>query len=283
VAELDDPFTAMGGGVRLADGGWVPKDHPLAQQAGAQPAAAAPTNTNTGTAGASGGNPAGNPSLQQQAAGAQTVSNAPGAAPTAQTANQGTQDVVRNSWLQQATQPTTVDTNDPNFRQQADTFAAAQERSRRNAVADQAESFSTAGMGGSGAQSTEARMATERAGQATGAFESQLIAKELQNKRDEIKNALSSMGDMISNDQKNALTMKLAELDAALKREGIDATSGLGYAELGLKDRLGTAANNNDLMRMMLQNQQFGQGQALNWSQFDWDTNPMNPQNYGGF
>lgn len=271
----NDPFAAQGGGVRLANGDFVPKDHPLAQQAGAQPAGAAPTNTNNAPGAAATGAP-----LAQQAAGAQTVSSTPGAAPTAQTANQGTQDVVRNSWLQQATQPTAVDTNDPNFRQQADTFAAAQERSRRNAVADQAESFSTAGMGGSGAQSTADRMAMERAGQATGAFESQLIAKELQNKRNEIQQALSSLGSMISSDQKNMLTKQLADLDAALKREGISSNSGLGYAELGLKDKLGTGALNADLMRALLANQQHGNGLSLGFSQLEWESSPMNPKNW---
>lgn len=42
-----DPFAAIGGGVQLASGAWVPKDHPLAQQqAAVQSTAAQPANRN---------------------------------------------------------------------------------------------------------------------------------------------------------------------------------------------------------------------------------------------
>src|SRR5690606_6471204 len=45
-ADPNDPFAAMGGGVKLANGGWVPKDNPAAQAQLAQqpqtPAAPAP-------------------------------------------------------------------------------------------------------------------------------------------------------------------------------------------------------------------------------------------------
>ncbi len=37
--DADDPFKSIGGGKKLANGSWVPKDHPLAQQESAQPQA----------------------------------------------------------------------------------------------------------------------------------------------------------------------------------------------------------------------------------------------------
>jgi hypothetical protein len=46
-----------------------------------------------------------------------------------------------------------------------------------------------------------------------------------------------------------------------------------------VKDKLGSQSNNTDLIRSLLQNQQYNNGQALDWSQFDWDTSPMNPKN----
>lgn len=169
----------------------------------------------------------------------QTTTATPGATPSPYTTNQGTQDVVRNSYLQRATQGTTIDQNDPNFRQQADTYAAAQERARRDQVADQAEAFSAAGLGGSGAQSTQARLTNERAAQATGQFEAELVGRELQNRRDEIREALSSLSGFITNDQRNALQRELAELDAQLRRAGIASSERLGMAGLAIdRDRL---------------------------------------------
>jgi hypothetical protein len=271
MANSNDPFAAIGGGVQLPDGGWVPKDHPLAKThlasnpvtaaAPATPGAAAPTTV----AGA--------------ATAASTYSSTPGAAPNPYTANQGTQDVVRNSYLERATQGTTIDRNDPNFRQQVDPYAAAQERARRGYISEAAERLSARGKAGSGELDLERRIASERAGQATGLFESQLVARELQNRRDEIKDALTNLKGLISADQAGALQRELAELEAALKREGLAQSGSLGSADLSLRDKLGTGALNVDLLRALLQNDQFNKGQSLNWSIFDWDTNPLNPRN----
>lgn len=225
---ITDPFAAQGGGVQTPSGGWLPKSHPDAQKyLTQQPAAGgAPTGTAQTT-------------IPGQATAASTYSATPGAAPLANTSNQGAQDVVRNSYLARATQGTTIDTNDPNFRQQADTFAAAQERARRNQVADQAEAFSAAGLGGSGAQSTQARLTNERAAQATGQFEAELVGRELQNRRDEIREALAASAGLITNDQRNALQRELAELDAQLRRAGIASSERLGMAGLAIdRDRL---------------------------------------------
>lgn len=260
--------------------GWVDENHPLygtKGYAGYKEPTTAPVDQNfAAPAGAGAGG-----SVPQQAQNASTYSQTPGGAPTGPTSNQGTQDVVRNSWLQQATQGTEVDRNDPNFRQQVDPFAAAQERTRRTSENEAAERLSAQGLGSSGQMDNERRLAAEHAGQATGAFESQLVGRELENRRNEIKTALTSMQGMISDDQKMALQKQLADLDAAIKREGIQANVNTSAAELGVKDRLGTGALNVDIMRALLQNQQFGDSQALDWSKFDWSTNPMNPNNWG--
>lgn len=222
-----DPFAAQGGGVQTPNGGWLPKSHPDAQKYLVPTAGGAGTSTATTVPG--------------QSMAAQTYSATPGATPSPYTTNQGAQDVVRNSYLARATQGTTIDQNDPNFRQQADTFAAAQERARRDQVADQAEAFSAAGsgMGGSGAQDVRARLTNERAAQATGQFEAELVSRELQNRRDEIREALAGLSGIISSDQRNALQRELAELDAQLRRAGIASSERLGFAGLAIdRDRL---------------------------------------------
>lgn len=177
--------------------------------------------------------------LQNQAANAQTYSISPDAAPAPFTANQGTQDVVRNTYLARATQGTQIDRNDPNFRQQVEPFEAAQERGRRTYLNEQAERLGAQGLGNSGAMQQEARMASERAAQNVGQFESQLVGRELENRRNEIKEALSGLGGMLTADQTRGLQRELADLDAAIKRE------------------LGTGALNIDLLRALLQNDQF--------------------------
>jgi len=188
-------------------------------------------------------NPDGTPkkTVATQSAAAQTYTATPGAAPTAPMTNAGTQDVVRNSYLDQATQGTSVDQNDPNFRQQADTYAATQERARRNQIADDAEAFSAAGsgMGGSGAQDVRERMVNEGAAQNTASFEAELVGRELQNLRDEKAQALAALMGMGENDQTRALQRELAELDAQIRRAGIASSERLGMAGIGVdRDRL---------------------------------------------
>lgn len=243
MAELD-PFEAMGGGVKV-NGAWVPKNHPLAQQAGPQ---GQQLNAVHGAAN----------TVPRQAGNAQTYSQTPGAAPGPFTGNQGAQDVVRNSYLQQATQGTQINRNDPVIRQQTDAFSAGQDRSRRQYESEAAERLSAQGMGNSGAMLQERRLGAERAGQASGAFEAQLVARELENRRGEIKDALTNLRGVISNDQAMALQRELAELDAQLKREGLSQSGSLGGRELDIRDKLGMGALNVDMIRAMLQNQQFG-------------------------
>lgn len=192
---------------------------------------------------------------QQQGLNSQTYSPTPEAAPTQNTTNQGTQDVVRNSYLQQAEQGTAVDTNDPNFRQQADAYAAAQERARRTAVSQTAEQY--AGSGATGAQTAEERLINEQSGQNQAGFEAQLVGHELQNRRSEIQNALTQLGGMISGDQARALQKQLADIDAQLKQAGLDQSSALGQRELDIRQQLGLGGLNVDLMRLLTQNQQY--------------------------
>ena len=246
---------------RATGGGLVPID-PSAANASANPylppATMAP-NAPTGTP------------IDQQNQNAQTYSQTPGNVPLNNTTNQGVQDTVRNSYLQSIQKGTNVDVNDPTFRMQSDAYAAAQERARRNAVDDQLEQSFAQGTRGSGADTAAARLINERAATNVGQFEAQLMGRELESRRDEIKNALSSLGGLINADQSMALQRELAALDAALKRESLAQTGALGTSDLSLRDKLGTGALNVDLIRALLQNQQFGSefGLALGNSEFN--------------
>lgn len=210
------------------------------------------------------GQPAPAQTIPGQAQAASTYSGTPGAAPLPNTTNQGTQDVVRNTYLQRATQGTSVNTNSPEFRAQADPYAAAVERSRRQGLSEAAERASTQGLGNSGALEAERRLLTERAGQNVGQFESQLVARELQNRRDEINQSLESLRGILSADQVAQLQREGMQLDAQMKQLGIQTGAQTAGAELGLKEKLGMGGLNIDLMRLLQQGQQFGDQLGFN-------------------
>ena len=251
--------------------GWVPQGHPLygtPGYVGSTPGGgAAPGAPGTGVGGtgytppnSAPGTPGTDP-INTQAKNAQTYSNTPGAAPTDNTTNQGSQDTYRNMLLQRATQGTAIDANDPAIRAQSDAFRAQQSRAARELMTQQAESGGPLGQAFAQGQQ---RATAERAGQAAGAFEAQLIGNELQQRRQEIQTALSELGGAISNDQKMKLQRDLAALDAELKRLGISTSASTAAAELALKEKLGLGGLNVDLMRALLQNQQFGNELGFN-------------------
>lgn len=165
--------------------------------------------------------------------------------------------VATDSYMKMAQQGTTIDRNDPNVKQQTDPYAAAVTRAQRDYETNAAERLSTQGLGNSGAMENERRMGAERAGQAIGSFESQVVGNELKNRRAEIQQALSALAGMADTDKKLALQKELAQLDAQMKQLGITTGADTAAKELALKDKLGVMGINADVYRSLLQNQQF--------------------------
>lgn len=153
---------------------------------------------------------------------------------------------------QRANQGTFIDQNDPNFRQQADTFAAAGERSRRNAIADNAEAMSAQMLGGSGAQAVANRSINEGAQQAQSTFEAELVAKELQQRRDEIQQALNIAANMGNAEEQRALTRELGLIDAQLRAAGIQSNERIANNNLGYNYTALEAGQNSDALRALL-------------------------------
>lgn len=125
---------------------------------------------------------------------------------------------------------------DPIIRGQVDAFGAQTERARRNYLSDVAEQRGPyANIQG------ERRMSAEKAGQAVGGFQAQLLGRELTARRDEIAQALAQMGGMLSGDQTRALQGELAAIDSQLRRDlgfaGIAAQRDLGFAGLDVSRR----------------------------------------------
>lgn len=227
-----DPFAEIGGGVQTPDGSWLPRNHPAAAQylqaqPVAQPTASA---TTPGAPGASG------PDLSNQA-----ISNQ-----------------VRTSYLDMARQSKTPDANDPAIRAQADAFSANVERQRRNYVADQAESL---GPMATGALRGQERMSAERAGQATGSFEAELVGREIQARRSEIMQSLQMLSSILSDQERMALQKELAEMDAQLRRLGIETSARTAGAQIGEQAR----QFNNQLGFQIGDREAFYNNQALQY------------------
>ena len=166
-------------------------------------------------------------------------------------------------------------TQDPIIKGQVDNYRAEQERALRNVRSDAAE-------GGNALRPTQDRMATERVAQGVASMQSELMARELSARRAEIADALAGEGSMLGADQQVGLQQQLASLDNIIRQQQLGISSqgldlerelglgnlGLGYGRLGLdtelgrsdlalRDKLGMGGLSNDLLRTMLQNQQF--------------------------
>lgn len=125
-------------------------------------------------------------------------------------------DALYQQLLGRSQQGLAVNRNDPVIRAQADAYGAQTERARRNFVSDTAEREGPlANIQG------ERRMAAERQGQQSGAFEAELMGRELTARRQEIAQALAQMQGLLTADQEANLRMQLAEMDAQLAREGL--------------------------------------------------------------
>jgi hypothetical protein len=205
--------------------------------------------------------------VQQQASNASTYSQTPGGAPTGPTANQGTQDVVRNTYLAQATQdPTAVTTNDPAIKAQTDPYNAAIERQKNSYLSGQAEQLAAKGLGSSGQMNNEQRYAGEQAGQQEGGFAAQLVGNEINARRQQVQDALSGLSGAITQDQKQALEEELAKLTQQTQMYGINTEAGTAANQQAINKQLGTGQLNLGYLSTLLNNQQQANALGLNYA-----------------
>lgn len=226
-----DPFAAMGGGIKLSNGGWIPKNHPLAIQLMSSSSSSGSTTTPGGTTSTGG------------------------------TAEDGLPDDNKAALMQllrqRMSQSLEIDPNDPIIRNQSEAFDAKAERARRNYLGDVAESSSPYG---TGAMRGEERMTAEKMGQASAGFEAELMGRELTARRDEIRHALDSMGNLLTEGERQALQLELAKMDDALKRYSIATQDKQYYAGLGQADK--------HFYDELAQRDQFGEADdAFRWAQ----------------
>jgi hypothetical protein len=107
-------------------------------------------------------------------------------------------------------QPITPDPNDPTIRRQADAYSAAATRNTRDMLSNMAEHAGPyANLTG------EERLANERAAQASGGFEAQLIGREQDARRESIQADLQNYGSLLSDDERTQLAEELGLLGAS--------------------------------------------------------------------
>lgn len=81
------------------------------------------------------------------------------------------------------------------------------------------------------------------------------------------KDALAQQLEMFKLSQ--AQQGKQFDVDAALKRMGIESQTALGQGDLALRDKLGTGGLNAQIMQMLLQNDQFGKSLGADLGKFN--------------
>jgi hypothetical protein len=146
-------------------------------------------------------------------------------------------DALYNTLMTRAGQGLDVNSDNPVIRRQADTYSAAQERAMQRYLANEAEAQGPYANLGS-----ERLKAAEQFGQSSASFEAALMAKEIEARRQEIKEALSGMQGLLTTDQQLQLQRQLGLLNDMVQNRQVDVA--------------GQNANTN-LMQALMQNDQF--------------------------
>lgn len=254
-----DPFAAMGGGVQLPGGQWVPKDHPLAAQAGAAAGAA----TAQGATAAAPGGP-------------QPITNAASAL-TAQVPNTPPTTVAgafQQSLMSKLNQAP-MDANNPNISGAISANRQAEQRGLERNRAMMAERAAAQGLDQNAFNSQLTGLAQESAGR-QGQFEGNAVMQGARDQAQQLMQALSLGAGMLSQQDQLAMTDKLAQLQAQISREGIASQNQLGMGAQNIQRSLGEGQLNLGLMNTLLNNQQFGQNLGAQTGMFQAGLNSSN-------
>lgn len=151
-----------------------------------------------------------------------------------------TSTAVTNSINTTLATPEGVNTNDPAYQQQLKAQGVTSTRNAERARASAAQRANANGTIGSGGFDTQVNNIERDRGESDQRFESQLMAGELQAQRTKIAQALQLGAGIMSQEQTLAMQDRLAQLDAAIRREGYGLQRDLGMADIGVRrDQLG--------------------------------------------
>lgn len=154
------------------------------------------------------------------AGGSSGGSSAPSSAPTQNSAFQNQLQAnatsLYNTLLDRSKQSLSVGANDPIIKGQVDAYRAENDRDSRNAQTQWAESS-----GPYANPQGQERMLAEKSAQATSGLQASLMGNELTARRNDIQNALTQMGGLLTSEQQTALQQQLGLINANLAQQGI--------------------------------------------------------------
>jgi hypothetical protein len=180
-----------------------------------------------------------------------------------ETTTAGMQNLIRDQILNMLSQPNPT-AGDAQLQPQISAFNAAQNRSTARQVNQNAEAFGAAGLESSGARLAADRGAIEQQGLNEGTFASNAVQQELVARRDQIQRAMTLGSAHMDQDLARRLQNEMAILSATVQRESLSQTGRLGDADIALRDKLGTAGNNINLLSLMQQGRQFNDSMGFN-------------------
>lgn len=170
-------------------------------------------------------------------------------------------DALYSTLDQRAKQGLGVTADDPTVKPQVDAFRAEQDRSQRNYLGDLAErSGPFANLRG------EQRRSAEGVGQATSGFQAQLLSREIQSRRDEIAQALSAQGALLSGDQQRALQQELAQMDQALGEANAKTSANSVANQFSLGQQGLNQSQDQFLRELALRQWQAGDNSQYQWA-----------------
>jgi hypothetical protein len=135
----------------------------------------------------------------------------------------------------------------------------------RNLLAERAAANGTSNSGGF--ETGLLGLAQDRAGR-EGQFAGNAVMQANQERGINDRSALATAGGLLSGNANLGQQQQLAELDAALRREALQAQGSLGSQDLALRSRIGEGSLNNQLLGLLLNNDQFGRSLSQNGAQF---------------
>jgi hypothetical protein len=185
-----------------------------------------------------------------------------------ETTTAGMQSMIRDTLLNLLGQPS-PNLKDPAFASAITANSAAQNRASARLINQNAEAFGASGLESSGARLAADRGVIEQQALNEGTFGSGLVLNELTQRRAQMMAALQASTAVNDQDISRRLQQDLANLNAAIQREGIANQKNLGEQDIALRTKLGTGNLNIGLLGLAQQGRQFNDSMGFNLAQLE--------------
>jgi hypothetical protein len=189
------------------------------------------------------------------------VTNTPGVIGVQPQAGQTTTNtaLVRQQLMNMlALDPNKIGANDPDIAPARAAYDVAAQRAGDRQQSQLAEQAAFQGLG-TGALHTAQQGIEQQSKEARAAYNADLTMQALESRRGRLMEGLKLGAGLLSQEQENKLRMDIANLDAEIRRFGIQVQERLGLGDLDLRKLLGMRELDLTKRAQDLQNKQFGQ------------------------